>query len=236
MVNMTAVEENPLERAKEETIKLDKNKTELEKELRILLSQLTEVEIIIIYVSVTWMLIDFYIYCLIYHDEVARWNGWIADRWGRLPAIRYWCLQSTACKTSHHMLVYLFQHLFTVLVSQYWIEWIEFLHFAGIRNDLKNIMKKIEENLHVIHSLSKDSPSVDSISEERSYGRPIARVANVKENSPAEEAVSIRKLEKCVWYFSSYLTNDIFLSTNRVYKLATIFWLLDQYMLITSNV
>ncbi len=74
---------------------------------------------------------------------------------------------------------------------------LRFFNFAGIRNDLKDIMGKIEEQLHLLHAATKnDGPGVTE--NEPVYGAPIIKISSVAPNSPADEAVSF---SRSLYYF-----------------------------------
>jgi len=65
---------------------------------------------------------------------------------------------------------------------------------AGLRNDHKALMKKIEEGLHKVHALAEGSEAQDSVpnvsdSLETETLEPFLRVNLVSPGSPAEIAV-----------------------------------------------
>lgn len=68
---------------------------------------------------------------------------------------------------------------------------------AGLRNDHKALMKKIEEGLHKVHALAEGSKAQDpasnvSDSQETEMLEPFLRVNLVSSGSPAEIAVCYR--------------------------------------------
>lgn len=66
----------------------------------------------------------------------------------------------------------------------------DYSFFQGIRNDLKNVMKQIEEQLHIIHTQGKNS-LCEVMEYEVSHGSAIAEITSVVADSPADEAVRI---------------------------------------------
>lgn len=70
---------------------------------------------------------------------------------------------------------------------------------AGLRNDHKVLMKKIEEGLHKVHALAERSEAQDSVPNvsdnlETEMLEPFLRVNLVSPGSPAEIAVCYRFL------------------------------------------
>lgn len=61
-----------------------------------------------------------------------------------------------------------------------------------LQNDHKELMKKIEEGLHILHSQCNNSLSQSSnINKTKDSSLPIAKVSYVENGSPADLAVSV---------------------------------------------
>ena len=84
-------------------------------------------------------------------------------------------------------------------------------------------MRKIEEQLSYIHSMSNDSSSSPSSRTDDIYNLPIAKVASVSPGSPADEAVS-------------YINAQEIISSNRIISTMKLFLIYTQGLKIEDSI